>query len=107
MVAFLVARVMPYRHAEQTGADEDFHHRRMVADVRGEAMNPTAYAQEGACYSRRMKWREILPSALKPDNVDPKIAHETLLQIIAERKAREERRKSKAVKSGHTRQAKR
>jgi heme exporter protein D len=54
-----------------------------------------------------MRWREILPSALKPDNVDPKVAHETLLQIIAERKAREERRKSKSVKSGNTRQAKR
>jgi hypothetical protein len=54
-----------------------------------------------------MKWREIMPSALKPDNVDPKLAHETLLQIIAERKEREKRRKSKSVKSGNTRQAKR
>jgi len=54
-----------------------------------------------------MKWREILPSALKPDNVDPKVAHETLLQIIAERKAREERRKANSVKSGNTRRAKR
>ena len=54
-----------------------------------------------------MRWREILPSPVKPDNVDPKIAHETLLQIIAERKAREERRKAKSAKSGHTRQAKR
>jgi hypothetical protein len=42
-----------------------------------------------------MRWREILPSPVKPDNVDPKIAHETLLQIIAERKAREARRKAK------------
>ena len=25
---------------------------------------------EAACYSRRMKWREILPSPVKPDNVD-------------------------------------
>jgi hypothetical protein len=46
-----------------------------------------------------MKWREILPSATKPDNVDPKLAHETLLEIIAERKAREERRKKRTVKS--------
>jgi len=71
----------------------------------GESGN--GHSQRPTCYSRRMKWREILPSALKPDNVDPKVAHETLLQIIAERKAREERRKSKSVKSGHTRQAKR
>jgi hypothetical protein len=46
-----------------------------------------------------MKWREILPSPVKPDNVDPKLAHETLLQIIAERKAREERRERTAAKS--------
>jgi len=46
-----------------------------------------------------MKWREILPSATKPDNVDPKLAHETLLQIIAERKAREERRKKRVAKA--------
>jgi hypothetical protein len=46
-----------------------------------------------------MKWREILPSATKPDNVDPKLAHETLLQIIAERKAREERRKLRSAKA--------
>jgi hypothetical protein len=46
-----------------------------------------------------MKWREILPSPVKPDNVDPKLAHETLLQIIAERKVREERRKRAAAKS--------
>jgi hypothetical protein len=46
-----------------------------------------------------MKWREILPSATKPDNVDPKLAHETLLQIIAERKAREERRKKRMTKT--------
>jgi hypothetical protein len=44
-----------------------------------------------------MKWREILPSATKPDNVDPKLAHETLLQIIAERKAREELRSAKSA----------
>ena len=50
-------------------------------------------------FSLAMKWREILPSAVKPDNVDPKLAHETLLQIIAERKAREERRKKRATKS--------
>jgi hypothetical protein len=68
---------------------------------------PAAWKTDGPCYSRRMKWREILPSALKPDNVDPKVAHETLLQIIAERKAREERRKKKSVKSGNTRRAKR
>jgi len=56
-----------------------------------------------------MKWREILPSATKPDNVDPKLAHETLLQIIAERKAREERRKKRAAKpvAASTRRAKR
>jgi hypothetical protein len=56
-----------------------------------------------------MKWREILPSATKPDNVDPKLAHETLLQIIAERKAREERRKRRSAKSAgaSVRQAKR
>jgi heme exporter protein D len=46
-----------------------------------------------------MKWREIMPPVVKPDNVDPKLAHETLLQIIAERKAREERRKQRAAKS--------
>jgi len=46
-----------------------------------------------------MRWREILPSPVKPDNVDPKIAHETLLQIIAERKAREARRKAKSPKT--------
>jgi hypothetical protein len=46
-----------------------------------------------------MKWREILPSPVKPDNVDPKLAHETLLQIIAERKAREERRKKRTANS--------
>jgi heme exporter protein D len=46
-----------------------------------------------------MKWREIMPPVVKPDNVDPKLAHETLLQIIAERKAREERRKKRAAKS--------
>jgi hypothetical protein len=46
-----------------------------------------------------MKWREVLPSPVKPDNVDPKLAHETLLQIIAERKAREERRKKRAAKA--------
>ena len=57
---------------------------------------------EAACYSRRMKWREILPSATKPDNVDPKLAHETLLQIIAERKAREERRKKRIANSAIT-----
>lgn len=61
----------------------------------------------GRCYSRRMKWREILPSPIKPDNVDPKVAHETLLQIIAERKAREERRKKKTTKPANTRRAKR
>ena len=60
-----------------------------------------------ACYSQRMEWREIMPPVVKPDNVDPKIAHETLLEIIAERKAREERRKSKPVKSANTRRAKR
>jgi hypothetical protein len=57
-----------------------------------------------------MEWREIMPPVVKPDNVDPKIAHETLLQIIAERKAREARRKPKSVKpakSSKTRQAKR
>ena len=54
-----------------------------------------------------MKWREILPSPVKPDNVDPKIAHETLLQIIAERKTREERRKTKSAKSSNARRAKR
>ncbi len=48
-----------------------------------------------------------MPPVVKPDNVDPKIAHETLLEIIAERKAREERRKSKPAKSGNTRRAKR
>jgi hypothetical protein len=48
-----------------------------------------------------MKWREILPSATKPDNVDPKLAHETLLQIIAERKAREERRRQRSAKSAN------
>jgi len=48
-----------------------------------------------------------MPPVVKPDNVDPKIAHETLLEIIAERKAREERRKSKPVKSANTRRAKR
>jgi hypothetical protein len=53
-----------------------------------------------------MKWREILPSATKPDNVDPKIAHETLLQIIAERKARDERRKSRQAKTAQARRAK-
>jgi len=52
-----------------------------------------------------MKWREILPSPIKPDNVDPKIAHETLLQIIAERKAREERRKAKTTKQAKARRA--
>jgi len=46
-----------------------------------------------------MKWREILPSPVKPDNVDPKLAHETLLQIIAERKSREARRKQRTAKS--------
>jgi hypothetical protein len=46
-----------------------------------------------------MKWREIMPPFVKPDNVDPKLAHETLLQIIAERKAREERRKQRAARS--------
>jgi hypothetical protein len=46
-----------------------------------------------------MKWREVLPSATKPDNVDPKLADETLLEIIAERKVREERRKKRTVKS--------
>lgn len=45
-----------------------------------------------------MKWREILPSVTKPDNVDPKLAHETLLQIIAERKAREAHRKKRPAK---------
>jgi len=56
-----------------------------------------------------MKWREILPSPVKPDNVDPKLAHETLLQIIAERKAREARRKKRSAKAADTstRQAKR
>jgi hypothetical protein len=54
-----------------------------------------------------MKWREILPTPVKPDNVDPKIAHETLLQLIAERKAREERRKKKTTTPGQTRRAKR
>jgi hypothetical protein len=54
-----------------------------------------------------MQWREIMPPVVKPDNVDPKLAHETLLQIIAERKAREERRRSKSAKSVNTRRAKR
>jgi hypothetical protein len=54
-----------------------------------------------------MEWREIMPPVVKPDNVDPKLAHETLLQIIAERKAREERRKPKSPKSANTRRAKR
>jgi hypothetical protein len=55
-----------------------------------------------------MKWREILPSPVKPDNVDPKLAHETLLQIIAERKAREARRNRKTARSANasTRRAK-
>jgi hypothetical protein len=54
-----------------------------------------------------MKWREILPSPVKPDTVDPKLAHETLLQIIAERKAREERRKQRSARSNAgTRRAK-
>lgn len=48
-----------------------------------------------------------MPPVVKPDNVDPKIAHETLLEIIAERKAREARRKSRSTKSGNTRRAKR
>jgi hypothetical protein len=72
-----------------------------------ESGTPGACETEGACYSRRMEWREIMPPVVKPDNVDPKIAHETLLQIIAERKAREARRKAKPAKSGKTRQAKR
>ena len=46
-----------------------------------------------------MEWREIMPPVVKPDNVDPKLAHETLLEIIAERKAREERRKKRTAKS--------
>jgi hypothetical protein len=54
---------------------------------------------EAACYSRRVKWRQILPSPVKPDNVDPKLAHETLLQIIAERKAREAGRKKRVAKA--------
>jgi topoisomerase IA-like protein len=62
-------------------------------------MRRSGIAAEAACYSRRMKWREILPSPVKPDNVDPKLAHETLLQIIAERKAREARRKKRTAKS--------
>lgn len=49
-----------------------------------------------------------MPPVVKPDNVDPKLAHETLLQIIAERKEREERRKKRAEKSASTlRRAKR
>jgi hypothetical protein len=64
-----------------------------------EGVEGSAFAHNVACYSRRMKWREILPSPVKPDNVDPKLAHETLLQIIAERKAREERRKKRAAKT--------
>jgi hypothetical protein len=56
-----------------------------------------------------MQWREIMPPVVKPDNVDPKLAHETLLQIIAERKAREERRRKRSLKSASasTRRAKR